>query len=82
MTARDPAEQAGDQVKVAQQGGDEPAVPELAGDGMVGLDHDAGQVVAEPVEGADVVISYLDEHPDAEDTRKWVEDAGQIARRH
>src|SRR5690242_16024651 len=30
-------------------------------------------------EGADVLISYLNEHEDAGDTRKWVEEAGQKA---
>ena len=30
-------------------------------------------------EGADVVISYLDEHEDDEDTRKWVQDTGRTA---
>ena len=28
-------------------------------------------------EGADVVVSYLDEQEDAEETRRWVEDAGR-----
>ena len=28
-------------------------------------------------EGADVVVSYLDEHRDAEETRRWVEEAGR-----
>ncbi|MDF3022458.1 MAG: oxidoreductase, short chain dehydrogenase/reductase family [Steroidobacteraceae bacterium] len=28
-------------------------------------------------EGADVVVSYLDEHRDAEETRRWVEQAGR-----
>jgi NAD(P)-dependent dehydrogenase (short-subunit alcohol dehydrogenase family) len=30
-------------------------------------------------EGADVLISYLDEHEDAEETRRWVEEAGRTA---
>jgi NAD(P)-dependent dehydrogenase (short-subunit alcohol dehydrogenase family) len=30
-------------------------------------------------EGADVIISYLDEHEDAEETRRWVEEAGRVA---
>src|ERR671932_2609476 len=30
-------------------------------------------------EGADVLISYLDEHEDAEETAKWVRDAGRKA---
>ena len=38
-----------------------------------------GVAIAFAREGADVVISYLDEHEDAEDTRKWVEDAGRTA---
>jgi NAD(P)-dependent dehydrogenase (short-subunit alcohol dehydrogenase family) len=30
-------------------------------------------------EGADVLISYLDEHDDARDTARWVEDVGRRA---
>jgi NAD(P)-dependent dehydrogenase (short-subunit alcohol dehydrogenase family) len=36
-------------------------------------------VIAFAREGADVVISYLDEHEDAEDTKRWVEEAGRKA---
>jgi NAD(P)-dependent dehydrogenase (short-subunit alcohol dehydrogenase family) len=55
----------------------------LAGKAAVvtGADSGIGKAVAIAFarEGADVVISYLDEHEDAEDTRKWVEDAGRAA---
>jgi NAD(P)-dependent dehydrogenase (short-subunit alcohol dehydrogenase family) len=55
----------------------------LAGKAAVitGGDSGIGKAVAIAFarEGADVVISYLDEHEDAEDTRKWVEDAGRTA---
>jgi NAD(P)-dependent dehydrogenase (short-subunit alcohol dehydrogenase family) len=30
-------------------------------------------------EGADVLVSYLEEHEDAEDTRRWIEEAGRKA---
>ena len=48
---------------------------------VTGADSGIGKAVAIAFarEGADVVISYLDEHEDAEDTRKWVEDAGRKA---
>jgi hypothetical protein len=55
----------------------------LAGKAAVitGADSGIGKAVsiAFAREGADVLISYLDEHEDAEDTRKWVEDAGRKA---
>jgi NAD(P)-dependent dehydrogenase (short-subunit alcohol dehydrogenase family) len=55
----------------------------LAGKAAVvtGADSGIGKAVAIAFarEGADVVISYLDEHEDAEDTRKWVEEAGRAA---
>jgi NAD(P)-dependent dehydrogenase (short-subunit alcohol dehydrogenase family) len=55
----------------------------LAGKAAVvtGADSGIGKAVAIAFarEGADVVISYLDEHEDARDTAKWVEDAGQRA---
>ena len=55
----------------------------LAGKAAVvtGADSGIGKAVAIAFarEGADVVISYLDEHEDAEDTRKWVQDAGRTA---
>jgi NAD(P)-dependent dehydrogenase (short-subunit alcohol dehydrogenase family) len=55
----------------------------LAGKAAVvtGADSGIGKAVAIAFarEGADVVISYLNEHEDAEDTRKWVEDAGRTA---
>jgi NAD(P)-dependent dehydrogenase (short-subunit alcohol dehydrogenase family) len=55
----------------------------LAGKAAVvtGADSGIGKAVAIAFarEGADVVLSYLNEHEDAEDTRKWVEDAGRTA---
>jgi NAD(P)-dependent dehydrogenase (short-subunit alcohol dehydrogenase family) len=46
---------------------------------ITGGDSGIGRAVAIAFarEGADVVVSYLDEHRDAEETRKWVEDAGR-----
>jgi NAD(P)-dependent dehydrogenase (short-subunit alcohol dehydrogenase family) len=48
---------------------------------ITGGDSGIGKAVAIAYarEGADVVISYLNEQEDAEDTRKWVEDAGRKA---
>src|ERR1051326_1566413 len=48
---------------------------------ITGGDSGIGKAVAIAFarEGADVLISYLDEHEDAEDTRKWVEEAGRTA---
>jgi NAD(P)-dependent dehydrogenase (short-subunit alcohol dehydrogenase family) len=48
---------------------------------ITGADSGIGKAVAIAYarEGADVVISYLDEHDDAEDTRRWVEEAGRQA---
>jgi NAD(P)-dependent dehydrogenase (short-subunit alcohol dehydrogenase family) len=48
---------------------------------ITGGDSGIGKAVAIAFarEGADVVISYLNEHDDAEDTRKWVQDAGRQA---
>ena len=48
---------------------------------VTGADSGIGKAVAIAFarEGADVVISYLNEHDDAEDTRKWVQDAGRKA---
>ena len=55
----------------------------LAGKAAVitGGDSGIGKAVAIAFarEGADVVISYLNEHDDAEDTRQWVHDAGRKA---
>lgn len=48
---------------------------------VTGADSGIGKAVAIAFarEGADVVISYLDEHDDAEDTARWVKDAGRQA---
>jgi hypothetical protein len=48
---------------------------------ITGADSGIGKAVAIAYarEGADVLIAYLDEHEDAEDTRRWVTDAGQQA---
>lgn len=55
----------------------------LAGKATVitGADSGIGRAVAIAFarEGADVVVSYLDEHEDAEETRTWVEEAGRKA---
>lgn len=55
----------------------------LAGKAAVitGGDSGIGKAVAIAYarEGADVLVSYLDEHDDANDTRKWIEDAGRKA---
>jgi NAD(P)-dependent dehydrogenase (short-subunit alcohol dehydrogenase family) len=55
----------------------------LAGKAAVitGADSGIGRAVAIAFarEGADVLISYLDEHEDAQETRKWVESAGRKA---
>lgn len=48
---------------------------------ITGGDSGIGRAVAIAFarEGADVIISYLDEHDDAEETRRWVEEAGRVA---
>jgi NAD(P)-dependent dehydrogenase (short-subunit alcohol dehydrogenase family) len=48
---------------------------------ITGGDSGIGRAVAIAFarEGADVLISYLDEHEDAEETAKWVRDAGHKA---
>jgi len=48
---------------------------------ITGADSGIGKAVALAFarEGADVAISYLDEHEDAEEARRFVEDAGQRA---
>lgn len=48
---------------------------------VTGGDSGIGRAVAIAFarEGADVAISYLDEHDDAKETAKWVEEAGQKA---
>lgn len=48
---------------------------------ITGADSGIGRAVAIAFarEGADVLISYLDEHEDAQETRKWVEQAGRQA---
>lgn len=46
---------------------------------ITGADSGIGKAVAIAFarEGADIVISYLNEHQDAKDTAKWVEEAGR-----
>jgi hypothetical protein len=55
----------------------------LAGKAAVitGADSGIGKAVAIAFarEGADVLVSYLNEHDDAQDTRHWVEQAGRRA---
>jgi NAD(P)-dependent dehydrogenase (short-subunit alcohol dehydrogenase family) len=48
---------------------------------VTGADSGIGRAVAIAFarEGADVLISYLDEHEDAKETARWVEDAGRRA---
>ena len=48
---------------------------------VTGADSGIGRAIAIAYarEGADVLISYLNEHEDAEETRKHVEDAGRKA---
>ena len=48
---------------------------------VTGADSGIGEAVAIACarEGADVLIGYLDEHEDAEDTRRWVTEAGRQA---
>jgi NAD(P)-dependent dehydrogenase (short-subunit alcohol dehydrogenase family) len=48
---------------------------------ITGADSGIGKAVAIAYarEGADVLISYLDEHEDAEDTARWVTEAGRKA---
>lgn len=48
---------------------------------ITGADSGIGRAVAIAFarEGADVLISYLDEHEDAQETAKWVEEAGRQA---
>jgi NAD(P)-dependent dehydrogenase (short-subunit alcohol dehydrogenase family) len=48
---------------------------------ITGADSGIGRAVAIAFarEGADVLISYLDEHDDARETQKWVEQAGRKA---
>jgi NAD(P)-dependent dehydrogenase (short-subunit alcohol dehydrogenase family) len=50
---------------------------------ITGADSGIGRAVAIAFarEGADVLISYLDEHQDAEETARWVEQAGRKAMR-
>nr|WP_243869401.1 SDR family oxidoreductase [Amycolatopsis granulosa] len=46
---------------------------------ITGADSGIGRAVAIAfaLEGADVLISYLDEHEDARETQRWVEEAGR-----
>jgi NAD(P)-dependent dehydrogenase (short-subunit alcohol dehydrogenase family) len=48
---------------------------------ITGADSGIGRAVAIAYarEGADVLISYLDEHDDAQETKRWVEEAGRKA---
>lgn len=48
---------------------------------ITGADSGIGKAVAIAFarEGADILLSYLNEHDDARDTAKWVEDAGRKA---
>lgn len=48
---------------------------------ITGADSGIGKAVAIAYarEGADVVVSYLSEHEDAEETRRWIEEAGRRA---
>ena len=48
---------------------------------ITGADSGIGKAVAIAFarEGADLVLSYLDEHEDAQDTGRWVEEAGRKA---
>jgi NAD(P)-dependent dehydrogenase (short-subunit alcohol dehydrogenase family) len=48
---------------------------------VTGGDSGIGRAVAIAFarEGADVLVSYLDEHDDAQETARWVEDAGRTA---
>jgi NAD(P)-dependent dehydrogenase (short-subunit alcohol dehydrogenase family) len=48
---------------------------------ITGADSGIGRAVAIAFarEGADVAISYLDEHQDAEETQRWVREAGRTA---
>jgi NAD(P)-dependent dehydrogenase (short-subunit alcohol dehydrogenase family) len=48
---------------------------------ITGADSGIGKAVAIAFarEGADIVIAYLDEHDDAQDTQRWVRDAGRRA---
>ena len=48
---------------------------------ITGADSGIGRAVAIAFarEGADIVISYLNEHQDADETARWVEDAGRKA---
>lgn len=48
---------------------------------ITGADSGIGKAVAIAFarEGANVLVSYLNEHEDAEDTAKWIEDAGRKA---
>ena len=48
---------------------------------ITGADSGIGRAVAIAYarEGADVLISYLNEHSDAEETKRWVEEAGRQA---
>src|SRR5436190_22417570 len=48
---------------------------------ITGADSGIGRAVAIAFarEGADILIAYLDEHDDANETKRWVEEAGRKA---
>ena len=48
---------------------------------ITGADSGIGRAVAIAFarEGADILIAYLDEHEDANETKRWVEEAGRNA---
>jgi hypothetical protein len=48
---------------------------------ITGADSGIGRAVAIAFarEGADILVAYLDEHDDANETKQWVEEAGRKA---
>ena len=51
----------------------------LWGESSAAPRHGRAVAIAFAREGTDVLISYLDEHHDAEETARWVEQAGREA---